>query len=302
MNLIPNIPISGATGYTFALIWQPTFAQNGLHRLTITVTAPGGESASSAVVLDVSPFRLQIFDANTLAHGFDAEIDAWRAMQAVIDELPEGATLSFPNLPKGVRVVGNIAYYRPMGAQVGLTEIPIQISGIVGAPVYNSALKLNVRKIEPSYWSHADPNRKVITPDPPYPEPPIERHDHAMANLGQVKHIARMAALAIQDSTDFGTLITEVQADQLLAAIEEVTPVGSNNFVPCNQGQLKNLALPFYQLFNEAGVLFRPDGAPNVVPWSSATTDDAHNAPVNIGQVKTMFSFEPGFLTQYPQP
>ena len=73
-----------------------------------------------------------------------------------------------------------------------------------------------------------------------------------MANQGQVKHMVRMAALAIKlaKQNNPALLILQDKVDELWSFALSLPMTG--NFVPCNQGQLKHIALTFYELLRTA--------------------------------------------------
>ncbi|WP_269540165.1 hypothetical protein [Cerasicoccus fimbriatus] len=66
------------------------------------------------------------------------------------------------------------------------------------------------------------------------------------------------------------------------------------------QGQAKALAQPFYDRFADLGIMpLRPDGVTFTLesseypyPWTSDGQDDAHFSPMQLGQLKHLFSFQ----------
>jgi hypothetical protein len=119
----------------------------------------------------------------------------------------------------------------------------------------------------PDWWTY----RNVTTGPAP--------GDFAPVNAGQAKHMAAMAA-ADMDANLPGGAGTAVTARVAGFAL-------TNNFVPLNRGQLKNLAKPFYDRLIAVGYT-------NGYPWTAAVTDDFSFAPANIGQLKNVFSFDLG--------
>ncbi|MFL6589155.1 MAG: RCC1 domain-containing protein, partial [Chthoniobacterales bacterium] len=104
--------------------------------------------------------------------------------------------------------------------------------------------------------------------------------DYAEANQGQLKNIARAAAV------EMDARLTGGAGDNIhrLIASWSVVDTRTNDFAPINLGQLKNIAKPFYDRLISVGL-------PEVYPWlrSQSLADDF--AVANIGQVKNLFSF-----------
>ncbi|MEM9227761.1 MAG: hypothetical protein AAGA45_07310, partial [Verrucomicrobiota bacterium] len=69
-----------------------------------------------------------------------------------------------------------------------------------------------------------------------------------------------------------------------------------NNYSVANQGQLKHVVSKVYDVLHEAGFNQWPAGmvidTTTGYPWTSATTDDSHQAPANLGQLKWLFSWD----------
>lgn len=104
-------------------------------------------------------------------------------------------------------------------------------------------------------------------------------NDFAMANQGQVKWIATNAYDAF-----VSVGVNNLGGIQSLLS----TFTSSNNYVAVNIGQLKNTAKPYY---DRIGARVGETNYPWLYPTAPATTNDF--APVNIGHVKYMFSFDP---------
>ncbi|MBU0676904.1 MAG: hypothetical protein KJ626_02215 [Verrucomicrobia bacterium] len=67
----------------------------------------------------------------------------------------------------------------------------------------------------------------------------------------------------------------------------------TNNYLPVNAGQLKNVAKPFYDALDQEGLTNElPIGVTNTYPWTDSTGDDADYSVINVGQVKYVFSFD----------
>ncbi len=153
---------------------------------------------------------------------------------------------------------------------------------------------------DPGWWS--DPGTKILV------EGSYDANDHAPANIGQLKHVASMAKAYLD-----AELVTVGGAG---AAVEALFPFSqSDNYAPVNVGQLKNVAKPFYDRFNEVGYAVR-DGliangfpeselgtVPPVYPWDPNAPAAENDAPVNIGQLKMVFSFDlSGFVLESGDP
>ena len=100
-------------------------------------------------------------------------------------------------------------------------------------------------------------------------------NDYAAANQGQVKWIATKAAEELTGHLPGGAGST------VQVAVSAFT--STNNYLPVNLGQLKNLATNFY-------ARLIAEGYTNQVPWAGAAQTNDY-AAVNVGQVKQLFSF-----------
>lgn len=108
--------------------------------------------------------------------------------------------------------------------------------------------------------------------------------DFAMANQGQLKSVTKAAYDALKAA--YPDLDTATSAGEELATFVNGFSTTQNNYVPVAHGQAKNAANLVYRALDavtEKGYLG--------VPWSDDWNDDQHNAPANIGQIKTLFSF-----------
>jgi hypothetical protein len=111
--------------------------------------------------------------------------------------------------------------------------------------------------------------------------------DFAIANQGQAKW------MALQAETELRSRLPDGYNGPILTA-----PLG-DNFASINQGQLKNLAQPFYDRIHAAALAFPnknilrwlPSSVTGSYPWTDSPLDDKNFAPVNIGQLKYVFSF-----------
>jgi hypothetical protein len=114
--------------------------------------------------------------------------------------------------------------------------------------------------------------------------------DYAPANQGQAKWMAQMAAQELHEKLPPG------DESAIQALLDSFTQSG--NYLPLNVGQLKNLVKPFYDRINSVAgnhpcvLVVLPANMPGQYPWTDTTSDDADYSPVNIGQLKYVFSFD----------
>lgn len=127
------------------------------------------------------------------------------------------------------------------------------------------------------------------------------REDWAPVNAGQLKHVAAQAKryldLRLAPAGGAGSEI-----DALVESFENV-----DNFAPINVGQLKHVAASYYRRLAAVGfsprsellavgvpaaALDAQDGADVLVPWDTQAPPAENAAPVNIGQLKVVFSFD----------
>lgn len=117
--------------------------------------------------------------------------------------------------------------------------------------------------------------------------------DFAVANIGQLKTIAAGARAMLNTryagSGGAGSAIDSLVAGWLAG--------GGDNYAAVNQGQLKTVAKLYYDRLAALGWHGSPLTGSNVYPWSITTADDDSFALVNIGQIKTVFSFDPAPVT-----
>lgn len=162
----------------------------------------------------------------------------------------------------------------------------------------------------PSWWSApVTPATPIIGPATPSGSAP--------ANLGQLKHVAKMAKIHLdQKFAAVGGAGPEI--DALVASFEprqgqgytpaQIAVFQAANYAPINLGQLKQVAKPFYQRLvalgyntkvNLIGHLY-PSGWAYYYPWNPndlwnqpGNSDKTINyRPANLGQVKMTFSFD----------
>lgn len=109
--------------------------------------------------------------------------------------------------------------------------------------------------------------------------------DYAAVNQGQVKHLVVAAAAEVADklgasSASYWTALTGTISSW------QSSHVTADDYAAVSIGQLKAIALPFYQRLKDAGKI-------STLPtWATqAGTDDY--ATANIGQAKALFAFSP---------
>ena len=113
-------------------------------------------------------------------------------------------------------------------------------------------------------------------------------------NVGQLKNIAA-GAKAHFDGTDGaspGSAITDM--------VNGFSQNDPENFAPANIGQLITVAIVFYDRLKLYGydttesliLNGYPPSWPHTYPWDPGTDPDELHAPVNIGQLKLVFSFD----------
>ncbi|WOO42198.1 hypothetical protein [Rubellicoccus peritrichatus] len=119
----------------------------------------------------------------------------------------------------------------------------------------------------------------------------------APANAGQAKNLAEKAMLEMEAKqvSSAGTTITSL--------VNGFSTTPETNYVPINAGQVKALAKTFYDHFHDLDfTVTLSDGtiiADNTYPWDPATPVEQNYAPVNVGQLKYVFSFS---LEDWPPP
>lgn len=150
----------------------------------------------------------------------------------------------------------------------------------------------------PGWWS--EEGTRII-------EEEGEENNYAPANLGQLKHVAKMAKghldakLVGGSGTAIGGLVAGFESG---TSPEEILA----NYAPLNIGQLKAVAKPFYDRLHSAGYDTKANliahGFPDkwsgtaawsgYYPWNPSTPVSENYAPANIGQLKLVFSFDLG--------
>lgn len=118
----------------------------------------------------------------------------------------------------------------------------------------------------PAWWVE----REVVNPAQ-------SADNSAVANIGQLKHLAAMARLELMEHLPAGP---GQAIDNLVAAWQQPDPqLGPDDFAAANIGQAKTVAKLFYDRL----------GLP--YPWAGAPAPDDH-AVVTVGQLKHLFSMD----------
>lgn len=136
----------------------------------------------------------------------------------------------------------------------------------------------------PGWWAE----QGVIAPG----SDPLDADTNALvANLGQAKHLALGAyqAMEARGAGSAGPSLDALAADLLASAGAAV------NFAPLQEGALKALAAPFYERFAATAYRLPPHLVINTdgYPWGADPARAAAPlAPVNLGQLKYVFSFD----------
>lgn len=148
----------------------------------------------------------------------------------------------------------------------------------------------------PTWWTEGpDP---VLSSGPP--------DNHAVANLGQAKWMAKSALEALRVVVP--DLADDIEADLVgsgnpipsWAAPTPGSDLAKAQFAPLLIGQLKAISAPFYEHLHG----FAPDWLDGQLaanetfhcgscfPWTTTTADDANYGVVNLGQLKAVFSLD----------
>lgn len=148
--------------------------------------------------------------------------------------------------------------------------------------------------LSPEWWSMGDS---------PVIDPQATADNHAVANIGQAKWVAKKALEALRAKAPY--IAEQIERDLVGAG----KPIPTWN-VPTTQpaidqqravfviGQLKAISAPFYVhlqravpswLTNER-VLNGMPATGSFYPWTANTLDDANYSPATIGQLKAVFS------------
>jgi hypothetical protein len=135
--------------------------------------------------------------------------------------------------------------------------------------------------------------------------PPLDADNRAPVNVGQLKLVAVQAREYLDIQLAHLGGVGEAILDETTFA-----SAGEDDHAPANLGQLKRVAAPFYQRLHDAGIDVRVSLVSHVdsasqggymqmlnaqqvprVPWDPAAGTASDSAPVNVGQLKLVFSF-----------
>jgi len=219
-----------------------------------------------------------------------------------------------PILPK--RSVGRAVVLTKAGIFILLTVI-CHLSSVIG--LFAVPVPENKPPTYPAWWFE----REVIKRTNPSNENPIwptlespstdylPSDDFAVLNQGQLKNLATKAYAELKDKLPgqpWATVDTPAyKLEQLVLGWYLSYPntpqtIGTDPFAVANQGQLKNVAVHFYDVLAAVGYVggrgLPPDtsGFPwssgSTYPWTVSVTDDDSYATANLGQAKRLFSFD----------
>jgi hypothetical protein len=109
--------------------------------------------------------------------------------------------------------------------------------------------------------------------------------DFAVANIGQLKHLATQAAAELNAKLSGGA---GAVINNLVASWQQAPAVGvtRNDFAPVSIGQLKAVGELFYARLQQENRI-----SAGRRPWRITGTHPEHAAVANLGQLKTVFSF-----------
>jgi len=171
----------------------------------------------------------------------------------------------------------------------------------------------------PSWWL----DRNVVETQPPA-APGEAGHDsevwnawvesnYAVANIGQLKWMTQMARdeLAMKFShlseeklnllefspNPYSENTIEYHFNELNLVISQFEVSASvNNYAPINQGQLKHISSLLFNVLHVSEFNDWPDNFAfednQIYPWTLSNQDDKHFSPVNLGQLKWLFSWD----------
>lgn len=163
---------------------------------------------------------------------------------------------------------------------------------------------------EPAWWSASD--TKIWSQDR------INADNAAPINVGQLKHVATMAALYLDARfQEFGGAGNEIMS--AIGAFKGRGPVSppedrAENAAVANVGQLKSLGDLFYKRMAVFGYDAAADVASRLhcglsmrtgrtynVPWNSSAPAAENAAPATVGQLKIVFGFQIDFILDTDQ-
>jgi|GEM_PF-5829976 len=161
-----------------------------------------------------------------------------------------------------------------------------------------SLLAASSQAAPPAWWSDSQTQILAGTSD-----------NHAVANLGQLKYVAKQAEkylnLKLAPAGGAGDTIRQMVSNfEPLEGQEyteaQIAALRKENYAPINLGQLKAVAKPFYDrlqvLYCDPKAMLITHGYPSnwgfLYPWNPATPTSENYGPVNLGQLKMVFSFD----------
>ncbi len=149
----------------------------------------------------------------------------------------------------------------------------------------------------PDWWFTRDVIPKATAnATPAWPADYASTDDFAVANIGQLKHLAAKAAAELDSYApvlDAGSSIHD------LIAGWSGTNSSRDDYGSVNLGQLKAVAELFYAKLQALGYTGAPLSAGQTRPWDNASSPADDYALANVGQLKRVFSFNPRLL--FPQ-
>lgn len=146
----------------------------------------------------------------------------------------------------------------------------------------------------PDWWFKRDVIPKATAnATPAWPADYASTDDFAVANIGQLKHLAAKAAAELDS---YAPIFDAGSAIHDLIAGWSGTNSSRDDYGSVNLGQLKAVAGLFYAKLQDVGYTGAPLSAGQTRPWDNASSPADDYALANVGQLKRVFSFNPGSL------
>ena len=141
--------------------------------------------------------------------------------------------------------------------------------------------------VVPDWWTE----QNVVPATVDQSDPAIIQDNYKPALIGQAKHIAYQAYLAMEAKQP-GSAGPTIENMVMNFSTDPV-----DNYAPLIIGQLKAIAQPFYDRFSELGydvddIALNSNG----YPWGENTPLEENYKPANLGQLKYVFSFDLGLF------
>jgi hypothetical protein len=156
----------------------------------------------------------------------------------------------------------------------------------------------------PAWWFERDvvprSPSSADEPNPIWPDDYPLADDYAVANLGQLKHMTKLAAAEFRahlPAPGIGSAISTLLTNWSSGGV-------GDDYAVLTQGQLKEVVRHFYDRLASHGYTSGPAYWERY-PWtwrSNEQSDDDDYAVVNLGQLKHVFSFAPSVLGLSPGP